>query len=199
MDFLSLVGSSGFTCTDSPNRFVSQYDLRKIFSRQGEYRSQLSGNYFILLVSFAFFQHFTDTEDRSQAVSQSQFNFFFQDGNCFAIVSTTFWVTQDYIFSTCRSNHSSWNFTSVSTWFFISTVFSTYTNLSGVYQRSNRCQMDKRSTDDYITVRLFVSQYFIQFFCKSNTLLKGFVHFPVSCNNVFSHFVFYLLKGLMYF
>ena len=28
-----------------------------------------------------------------------------------------------------------------------------------------------------------------QFFCKSNTLLKGFVHFPVSCNNVFSHFV----------
>ena len=90
MDFLSLVGSSSFTCTDSPNRFVSQYDLREIFSRQREYRSQLSGNYFILLVSFALFQHFTDTEDRSQAVSQSQFYFFFQDGNCFAVVSTTF-------------------------------------------------------------------------------------------------------------
>ena len=25
-----------------------------------------------------------------------------------------------------------------------------------------------------------------------DTLLKGFVHFPVSCNNVLSHFVFFI-------
>ena len=90
MDFLSLFGSSSFTCTDSPNRFVSQDNLREVFSRQREYRFHLSSYYFVLLVSFAFFQYFTDTEDRSQTVSQSQFYFFFEDSNCFAIVSTTF-------------------------------------------------------------------------------------------------------------
>ena len=63
MDFLCLCRSSSLTCTDGPNRFVSQDNLGEIFGRQREYRCQLSGNHFILLVSFTFFQHFTDTEN----------------------------------------------------------------------------------------------------------------------------------------
>src|SRR5699024_7625765 len=107
VDFLCLFCSSSLTGTDSPNRLVSQNNLREIFGRQREYRSQLSGYHFILLVCFTFFQYLTDTENRSQTVSQSQFYFFFQNSNCFTIVSTTFRVTQNDIFCTSRSNHSS--------------------------------------------------------------------------------------------
>ena len=127
-------------------------------------------------------------------MSQSQFHLLFQDFHCLVIVGTTLGVAQDDILGTGRSYHSGRNFTSIGTRFLVGTVFCTYTDLGGVNQRSNRCQVDKRRADDYITVRLFVSQHFVQFFCKSNALLEGLVHFPVSCNNVFSHFVF-TLKG----
>ena len=61
------------------------------------------------------FQYLTDAEDRLQVISQSQFNFFFQDFHSFVIVSTTFRVTQNYIFSTCRSYHFSRNLTGICT------------------------------------------------------------------------------------
>src|SRR3712207_2337236 len=126
MYLLCLFGSSSLTCTDSPNRLISQNNLGEVFSRQREYRCHLSGNNLILLVRLAFFQHFTDTEDRSQAVCQSQFYFFFKNSNCFTIICTTFRVPQNHIFGTGRSNHGGRNFTCVCAGFFVRTVFSTH-------------------------------------------------------------------------
>ena len=45
----------------------------------------------------------------------------------------------------------------------------------------------KRTSLDKETMTLL--DVFMQYF-NMDTLLKGFVHFPVSCNNVLSHFVF---------
>ena len=162
VDFFSLFSRSSLACTDSPNRFVSQNDLTEIFSRKVEQRFfDLSVYHFEVFAGFSFFQYFTDTEDRGQTVSQSQLNFSFQNLRSFVIVSTSFRVTQNYIFSTCRSNHSSRNFTGVSTFFFVSTVFSSYTDFISIDSSSDACQVSERSTDDYITVDSFAFQGFI--------------------------------------
>jgi len=188
VNFFCLVGCSGFTCTDSPNRFISQNDLSEVFSRQVEQRAlDLSIYHFEMLAGFSFFQHFTDTEDRSQTVGQSQFNLCFQDFRSFVIVSTSFGVAQDHIFCTCRSNHSSRNFASVSAFLLVCAVFSSNTDLVRVDSSSNACQVSERSTDDHITVRSFTFKSFIQAFCQSKTFRKGSVHLPVSCNNILSH------------
>ena len=194
MDFLCLFGSGSLAGADCPNRFVSQDNLGEVFGREREYGSQLSGYHFVLLVCLALFQHFTDTENRSQTVGKSQFYLFFQNGNSLTVVSATLGVTQDDILGTCRSHHSGGNLTGISTRHLVGAVLGTHTNLGSIYQGSNRCQVDERRTDDYIAVGLFVCQCFIQFFCKSNTLLEGLVHFPVSCNNVLSHFVFIIKR-----
>ena len=72
VDFFCLISCSSLTCTNCPYRFVSQDDLTEVFSRQAKQRTfNLSIYYFKVLSSFSFFQYFTNTEDRSQTVSQS--------------------------------------------------------------------------------------------------------------------------------
>jgi len=69
MDFLSLVRSSSFTCTNCPDWLVSNDDLTKILSAQVKYAAlQFSLYNLILLVCFALFQTFTDTEDHLQII-----------------------------------------------------------------------------------------------------------------------------------
>ena len=196
MDFLCLCRRSGLAGANSPNGFVSQDNLGEVLSREGEYGSQLGGNHLVLLVGFALFQHLADAEDGLQTVGQGQFHLLGQDFHRLVVVSTTLGVTQDDVLRTRRSYHGSRNLARVGAGFLVGTVLSTYANLGGVNQRSNRCQVDERRADDDVAIRLFVSQHFVQFFCQSNALLEGLVHFPVSCNNVLSHTCFYL-KGLV--
>ena len=165
---------------ETGNAVTSIYDLKPDTSYQVECRS---GEGFVLKSSFTTDSEFVTLDVRDFGAKGVQ------DFYCFVIVSTTFRVTQDYILSTCRCNHFCRNFTSISTRYFVSAVFSTYTNDRAVYQRSYRSQVNERSTDDYIAVWFVCCQCFVQFFCQCNTFLQVLVHFPVTCYNVFSHFV----------
>src|SRR5690554_240888 len=53
--------------------------------------------------------------------------------------------------------------------------------------------MSKRSTYYHITTNCFILKSFIQCFCKLNTFLQVLIHFPVTCYNILSHFIYNLV------
>ena len=120
--------------------------------------------------------------------------FLFQDFGSFVIVGTTLGVAEDYVLCTRRSDHLGRNFARECAFGLVGTVLGTYTDTFGVDSIYNRYQVSERSGDDYIAFGGYTGQSGIDFFSQSHALLYGRVHFPVSCNNVFSHFVF-TLKG----
>src|SRR5690606_7407713 len=62
--------------------------------------------------------------------------------------------------------------------------------INGFYNFSN---MNKWSAQNNLALCSCGSHAAVYFFCKSNTLLKGEIHLPVSCNNVLSHFFYFVV------
>ena len=155
-----------------------------------EYRtSELSLTYSLLLVSLTLSERLTDTEDNLQTVSESEVNLLLENLWSLVIVLTTLWVTEDNVLCTCWLNHLSRNLTCVSARSLVCAVLSRELDAAALDNVSNACEVDEWSTDDNLTVR--VLYYFSEFLSESNALLQVLVHFPVTCYDFLSHFLFW--------
>jgi len=70
----------------------------------------------------------------------------------------------------------------------ISAVFGAETESVFVDFLADGGKMSERNTDDDITFDVSSLDSCVYFFGKFDTLLKSSVHFPVACDNVFSHY-----------
>ena len=182
-----MVGCSGLAGTDSPNWLVSKNNLAEIFSAEVEERfNDLSLDNIEISAVFAFFEHFADAEDWTEAVFQSQSHLVLQCSSCFAVVLTTFRVTKDYISSASRSHHSSRNFASVSTLCLVGAVFSAQTKLFAD-NSLNSSEMCERNANNDIALWSDSFESGIYFACQLYTFWHCSVHLPVASNNILSH------------
>ena len=61
----------------------------------------MSLNDLVLATGFAFLLNLTDTEDRLEVVSESEFNLILEDSGSLVVVSTTLGVAKDSVVSSC--------------------------------------------------------------------------------------------------
>ena len=195
MNLFCLLSGSGETSTDGPDRLVGDDDLTEILFRKVEDAAFELGLYhLVLLACLTLFLALTDAEDYLQIVFLSQDYLLFQDLRCLLVIFTTFGVSEDDILCTCRLHHFSAYLTSEGAFLLVGTVLSSQTDNVLIEELSDACQVDKRCTDDNATVGLVSFQCLIEFFCKSNAVLKIHVHLPVAGYNFLSHnFYFFFI------
>ena len=99
-------------------------------------------------------------------------------------------MTKDNILCTCALDHLGRHFAGVGSFFLVGTIFCAKADDILIEQLCHTGQMDERSADDHIAVGLLAGQSLIQFFGECHTFLQVHVHFPVSCYNFLSHFLF---------
>ena len=167
MDLFCLIWSSCLACADSPNRFVSEDQLAEVFRRESERNLRSVRQQHRTVCWFAFFQFLTDAEDRVRPLWESKFNLRLEDFRCLVVVCDDVQRTDDAIFCTCRSNHCGRYLASERSFFLVSAILSSYTDLLVSIAAATLYQMNEWCADDYTAID------FLPFRLRPNLLAKA--------------------------
>ena len=155
MDFLSLLSGSGLAGTDSPDGLVGDDDVLELLNGQVEYATlELSLANLVLLVGLTLFEALSDAEDHLQSVLECKKHLLLQDFGSLTIVAATLRVTENHILCSGALHHFGRNLTRVGTFLLVGAVLGSESDDILIEELGDRSQMDKRSADDYTTVRL---------------------------------------------
>ena len=146
-------------------------------------------NYVKLAVAFALFQHLATTHDGAEVVFEQLVDLAGDDFVGLVVVSTALAMTHDAVVQLHRLQHGGRHLAGVGTALLVADILGTYGKVGVVAIVGCHFQKGERRTDD--NLRVTVEGGFFEFVHdvgdKLVGLVKGLVHFPVSCNNVFSH------------
>ena len=190
MHLLSLVVGSGLTGADCPYGLVGEDNLAEVLGAEVEEAvDNLSLDDFEVLVSFALGKNLTDAEDRCQAVLESQGNFGAEGLGGLAIVLAALRVTEDNVTGTGAGYHGCADFAGIGTALVVGAVFGAEAEFALFGDDVvDRYQVGEGYADYDIALGLNALECLVDFFGEFHALRNGGVHFPVSCNNVLSHF-----------
>ena len=184
--FLRLFGCGCFACTNGPDGFISNNDLFHIFcGNTCQTAFDLNAYPFDRNACFTLFQCFTAAHDRHNACFQRFFHFFIYHFVCFAEILTAFRMTQHHIAYAHFFQHRCGYFACECAVIFEVHIFCTNANACALQFFQNGIQIHERYTEyHFCFIRSNLILHQLTEFCR---FLRSFIHFPVACNNHFSH------------
>ena len=183
--FLSLLGGSGFSGSNSPDRLVSDHCFLCLLCGH-----ILKSDLYLLAdeihrhALLSLLKRFSAAHNRCDAVLERFQHLFVYALGCLSKVLSPLGVSEHHIFYACVGQHRRRNLTCIGSFLLEIHVFSAYLNVASLCSLNNRKNVDGRNAEHYVHF-LVVYQRF-QCVYQFHSLAGSHIHLPVSSNNFLS-------------